>query len=290
VLSAVRTIIGLVPVSFGVGGRADALSLKVLDGFFSRTTFAHVRTELGMIQLSMRHEPQRLMAYCYHNLRRHYVHSPLGRYIDQLDPTGTFVDVGANLGFYSLLAREAGLRAICFEPEPQFVDYLSRNRGIFGDVFGIALSNEEGALPLYHYPGNWGASSLVPVPGCTRAAATVPVKTFSSAAAEGHLGDPDRISLVKIDVEGAEAATVAGMTKFLSSGHRPDIWCEVRGNRTDRAQGSFARVRSLLKPFGYSALDVTEETAGKAAPADAVLRSRGVFDLLFRAKRERADV
>lgn len=289
-LSAVRTIIGFVPVSFGVGGRADALSLKIFDKFFSGATSAEVRTRLGPIALNMDHEPQRFMAYCYHNLKRYYARSPLGQYILCLEPGSTFVDIGANLGFYSLLAREAGLQTVCFEPEPQFADYLQRNRAIFGRVYGVALSDEEGALPLYHYPGNWGASSLVPVPGCTRAAATVAVKSFSRAAADGDLGDQARIALVKIDVEGAEAATVGGMADFLSAGRRPDIWCEVRGNSTDRAEGSFAVVRDILEKFGYRAFDASEEANLEPAPEDAVLRSRGVFDLLFRAENAKAEI
>jgi len=232
----------------------------------------------------MSHEPQRFLAYCYYNLRRYYARSPLGTYIRQFRRGSTFVDVGANLGFYSLLAREAGLEAICFEPEPQFADYLQRNSAVFGQVFPVALSDRGGSLPLYYSRGNSGATSLVPKKWSTRSAATVPVRTFSSLALDGELGDPTKIALVKIDVEGAEAATVQGMMEFLSAGHRPDIWCEVRGNSASRAQGSFALVRSCLQEFGYSTFDAPDTAAPRPTPGDEVLASRRVFDLLFRAE------
>ena len=282
-ISAVRWLIGAIPLSLGVGGRMNALAVRVLDPFLSSEAGAGIRTKLGPIELDTRHEPQRFMAYCYYNLRRHYARSSLGRYIRQLEPGSTFADVGANLGFYSLLAREAGLQACCFEPEPQFSEYLRRNQQVFGRVFPIALSDESGSLPLYYFPGNSGATSLVPTKWSRPSTATVPVRTFSDLALGGELGDPAKIALVKIDVEGAEAATVRGMTEFLSAGYRPDIWCEVRGNGTLRAQGSFALVRDALQEFGYSMLDAPDTGAPQLPPGDEVLGSREVFDLLFRA-------
>jgi hypothetical protein len=75
------------------------------------------------------------------------------------------------------------------------------------------------------------------------------------------------------------------MTDFLSAGHRPDIWCEVRGNHTQRGRGSFAAVREILRPFGYSMLDAPEIGDPRACPSDEVLASRGVFDALFRVER-----
>ena len=284
-LSTVRMFIGSIPVSFGVGGRADALAVRTLDPLFSRRPEARIKTKLGSIVLNMGHEPQRFLAYCYYNLRRHYSRSGLGRYIRELEPGSTFVDVGANLGFYSLLAREAGLNAICIEPEPQFAEYLKRNDQIFGQVFPVALSDQSGRLPLFYFPGNSGATSLVPTKCSRRSTATVPVKTFSELARNGELGDPARIALVKIDVEGAEGATVRGMVDFLSGGYTPDIWCEVRGNVTDRGHGSFAVVRNTLQEFGYFTLDAPEMDAPRPVPSDNVLGSRGVFDLLFRAER-----
>jgi FkbM family methyltransferase len=283
-LSAVRMLIGSIPVSFGIGGRVNARAIATLDPIFSRMRTARIKTARGVIELNMRHEPQRFMAYCYYNLRRYYANSPLGRYIRQLTPGSTFVDVGANLGFYSLLAREAGLEAMCFEPEPELANYLERNRHAFGQIFPVALSDEDGSLPLYYFPRNWGATSLVPTKWSWPSESTVPVKTFSSVALLGELGDPAKIALVKIDVEGAEAATVGGMTDFLAAGYRPDIWCEVRGNDTDRGQGSFAQVRDRLRRFGYSMFDVPEATEPQPAPDEQILMSRGIFDALFRAE------
>ncbi len=283
-LVAVRMLTGCVPISFGIAGRFEALAIKFLDPIFSHKGTVQIRTKLGTLDLDMRHQPQRFMAYCYYNLKRHYARSSLGRHIRKIHPGSTFVDVGANLGFYSLLAQEAGLKAICFEPEPQLAEYLERNRLVFGQVFPVALSDRVGELPLYYFPRNAGATSLIPTKWTRRASATVPVTSFSQLALGGKLGDPAKIALVKIDVEGAEADTVRGMVEFLSAGYRPDIWCEVRGNNTVRSQGSYALVRDALQEFGYLTLDAPETEAPGPAPADEILASRGDFDLLFRAQ------
>lgn len=285
-LSVVRTLIGATPVRFGIGGRAEASILPTLDPLFSHLRSARVRTPLGSIDVDMSHEGQRLLAYSFHNLRRHYARSALGKYIHAQARGRTFVDVGANLGFYSLLAREAGLKVFAFEPEPSFARFLERNESVFGRVFAVALADKNESLPLYVVPGNSGASSLVPQPGCVLLDATVPVSTFSDYGLDGRLGDPSRIDLVKIDVEGAEEAAVRGMTAFLAEGYRPDIWCEVRGYAAHRSSGSAVAVRNLLEPFGYAMFDAPEHGEPTPFPSDEILASRQVFDALFRAPRQ----
>lgn len=286
-LSVVRMLIGAIPVQFGIGGRAEASILRNLDPLFSHLQRARVRTSLGFVDVDMRHEGQRLLAYAFHNLRRHYARSALGKYIRGQARGRTFVDVGANLGFYSLLAREAGLNVVAFEPEPSFAIFLQRNESVFGQAFAVALADKDGRLPLYILPGNSGASSLVPQPDCELLDSTVAVSTFSEFALDGHLGDTSQIDLVKIDVEGAEEATVRGMEPFLAAGYRPDIWCEVRGNRARRGRGSATAVRDMLEPFGYTLFDAPELGEPGPCPTDEVLLSRNVFDVLFRPRLER---
>src|SRR6185503_5011057 len=160
----------------------------------------------------------------YHNLKRHYRSTGLGQHIRRQQPGRTFVDVGANVGFYSLLAREAGMQTNAFEPEPSIAKFLQRNEAVFGRIFPVALGDKSESLPLYILPGNSGAASLVPQEGCVLLDERVPVRTFSEFALGGQLGEPSHIDLIKIDVEGAEEQTVRGMIDFFKAGHRPDIW------------------------------------------------------------------
>jgi FkbM family methyltransferase len=225
-----------------------------------------------------------MLSYLFHNVMRKYEKSELGRYIAATAMAGaTFIDVGANLGVYSLIARKHGYDAVAIEPEPAHGAFLKRNEETFGKVLEVAFSDEAGELPLYYEPGgDPGSTSLFPAPSYRQGEGVVPVQTFSEAASQGALGDPTKIRLVKIDVEGFEAKVVAGMSGFLGSGVKPDIWCEVRGDRSGRNGGSYREVRQILSTFGYVARELKD--GRDVLVPEEVLANRDVFDLLFKAE------
>ena len=157
---------------------------------------------------------------------------------DQLKPGRVFVDVGANSGYFTLLA--AGLvgpagRVIAFEPNPSVRERLERNidRNGFRDrvrVSPCALSDRsEEHVPLF-VPEHDGFATLVPT--LTHAhsylagapAIDVRTSTFDDWIATSGL---DVVSLVKIDVEGAEARVLAGMTASLAAGRIERIVLET---------------------------------------------------------------
>src|SRR5574340_1334939 len=65
--------------------------------------------------------------------------------LDCLRTGGTFYDIGANLGWYSLnVALKSPATVICFEPQPErLFKNLSLN-GVEGRVFAVALGSEHG--------------------------------------------------------------------------------------------------------------------------------------------------
>jgi FkbM family methyltransferase len=221
-----------------------------------------------------------MLSYLFYNVLRYYEKSELGRYIARVAKRdAVFVDVGANLGIYSLVARRHGFSTVVVEPEPRHHAFLRRNEEIFGRVLPIALSDRAGALPLYFEPTNPAATSLFPCAEYVRGAGVVPVHTFSEVAARGELGDLSKVSLVKIDVEGLEGEVVAGMKDALRGGWRPDIWCEVRGDRSGRNGGSYRTVRDALSVYGYVAREIKD--GREVELNEGALADRAVFDLLF---------
>ena len=92
----------------------------------------------------------------------------------------------------------------------------------------------------------------------------------------------------KVDVEGNEAATVAGMRDFFETGLRPAIWCEVRGV-SSRANNSFREVAKTLLERGYRYFDGNaSDPLSAKVPTDAEMQQRTIFDLLFIANSEKA--
>jgi len=283
-MTLVRKLTQCLPVDFPIEGRKRNTIFGLVDPIYRRLQdHDTIKTEFGTIELNYAHEPERLLSYAFYNLLRHYEKSDLGQYIMTTVKRGsTFVDVGANLGFYSLLAHRQGADTVVVEPEPSHGAYLERNTSVYGRVLRVAFSDGPGELPLYYLPSNTGATTLVQNPGWLKGDKTVPVTSFSEAARTGKLGDPARISLIKVDVEGHEIPAIRGLQDFLAAGHRPQLWCEVRGDRTAHSPGTFREVSKMLAQFGY---EPKEMKKGHILPAgEAEWATRVVFDLLFVAR------
>jgi FkbM family methyltransferase len=280
---SVAGLMRAVPIDLCVVGRKRDYILRALDIPFRRRSMAQLHSEFGTFAMDLSHDPERALFYCLHNMLRYYDRSDLGQYISARGVAGsTFLDIGANLGIYSLLARRAGMQTVVVEPDPQHARFLERNAAIFGTVAGVAVSNAPGELPLYYDSTNPAGTSLCDALGYVRGTGTVPVRTFSALAAEGIFGRLERIGLIKIDVEGFEVEAVEGMAAaFADPTFRPGLWVEVRGDTAGRAAGSFRRVRSLLEGHGYATRWVRN---GNDLVLDgAAMAHEQVYDLLFTA-------
>jgi FkbM family methyltransferase len=141
-------------------------------------------------------------------------------------PGSTVLDIGAHVGYAAL--RFAGWtgasgRVVCFEPVPAHLTQLSANLHVNGyesrtTVVPMAVSDEEVERDFYDSGrSNSGMSSLNPRAG---RAPSRRVRTTTVDAWLKRTGVTE-IALTKIDVEGAEALVVRGMTRSLAEGcHR----------------------------------------------------------------------
>ena len=153
-----------------------------------------------------------------------------------------FVDIGANSGYFTVLAAlrvGARGRVYAFEPNPAVRRQLERHVELnqIADrvtVSGLALAGEDKddvRLFVSCWPENDGIASLTPAAetlarGGLRADASIPVsvRTFDTWVQSAR---PSRIDLMKIDVEGAEAQVLAGMSSTLASLRPARIICET---------------------------------------------------------------
>jgi FkbM family methyltransferase len=140
-----------------------------------------------------------------------------------------FVDVGANSGYFTLIA--AGLvgprgRVVAFEPNPAVRERLELNVARNGfqdraDIATCALSDQTAVdVPLF-VPEHDGFATLVPTlaPAASyvSSAGAIRIRTcpFDDWLAATAI---DTVALMKIDVEGAEAQVLAGMRASLAAG------------------------------------------------------------------------
>lgn len=120
----------------------------------------------------------------------------------------SFIDVGANIGAYSLfVAARAGrgARILAVEPQPDIFARLTYNiaQNPFGTVKAVAcaLADKPGELTLFLDPANKGESSVRILRSSNANSVRVPATTLLALVqGEGY----ERLDAIKLDVEGAE--------------------------------------------------------------------------------------
>lgn len=147
---------------------------------------------------------------------------------DFLQRSDVFVDIGANIGFYSCLARSLGKHTVAIEPQGQNLRYLYANllANDFSDaeVFPLGLSRQPGVETLYGVSST-GASMI---PGWAaqprRFRKTIPVSTLDILL--GARFEGQRL-FIKLDVEGFEYQVLRGSGMVLSMHPQPTWMVEI---------------------------------------------------------------
>lgn len=168
-----------------------------------------------------------------------------------LDPKKDIIDIGANVGFFSVLfakSVEKGKRVLAVEPTPGALKRLKSNL-IQNEVDNVIVheglvGSEKATVPFYMVAGKEEYSSMKPI-------AHKHALDFQSEVVElpcvklDDLIEEHRMnpSFIKIDVEGAEWEVLKGSEKTLKV-HRPVLLSELD--------------ERLLKGFGSSCMQVCE--------------------------------
>jgi FkbM family methyltransferase len=129
----------------------------------------------------------------------------------------TVVDVGAHVGWYSVVARQAvgpSGRVVAVEPDPANVALLRRNvagdGGAIVEVHACALGATTGTATLHLADENTGDHRVYPTVE-RRPALTVPQRRLDDLLAPGTVAH-----LVKMDVQGAEEGVLDGMPRLIA--------------------------------------------------------------------------
>jgi FkbM family methyltransferase len=190
--------------------------------------------------------------------------------VNLYDGAGTFLDVGANVGFYATAVaqsvRQSGQtgRLICFEPLPSNVGCLRENLAQNGldaycDIFELGLSDSAQELSLvlredFRNGAKSGNASVAISDAMDAgfACTTIQVDTLDSFWAR-HGEGRARIDFVKVDIEGHEDCFFRGAQRTFSE-HRPSALMEVN-KAYFSAKG--VDIDTTLRPFlpeGYRLL------------------------------------
>ncbi len=153
-------------------------------------------------------------------------------------------DIGANVGFYTLLASAlAGPRGrvVAFEPLPRNLEFLRAHVAMNGMtnvvIRSVALADHPGTRPFDDTPGPSEAHLAA------RGSLTVECATLDALVAKGEIPPPD---VIKMDVEGAELLVLRGGEDV----HAACVaWLEQAGFRLDNLDGESVQACSELLAF-----------------------------------------
>lgn len=168
----------------------------------------------------------------------------------------TFVDVGANLGWFSLLGASLvgpSGRVIAVEPNPLNVAFLRESAKDNGfdniEVLPVALAERPGVVALETDGSN---GRMIPIDGPPAEAVKA---SFVVAAYPLDTLLPDagvtRVDAMKIDVEGAEPLVLRGASATITQ-HRPVLISEFYPLALDSSPwGNAHGYLAMLRAFGY---------------------------------------
>lgn len=169
-----------------------------------------------------------------------------------------FIDVGANIGLFTLIAARRVIPGGCvyaFEPTRMVFERLRENIALNRcnnvNVYRWALSDTESQRQLYQSEDGFDAwNSLVkPVKEENYSQETVDCRQLDDVVANDKL--IGRVALIKIDVEGWETRVLQGACRTLSRGDAPVLLVEFTDETALSAGSSCRELYQLLESFGY---------------------------------------
>lgn len=207
------------------------------------------------MSLDIREYSQRLIYYCgvYEEPELQCISSYIG--------TGhVFVDVGANIGYYSLWAASkvgASGKVFSFEPDP--ITYADLEENVALNQFSniqlcpIACGEAVGQSFFLHEYDNTGSSHLI-TDNSVKNETLVSVARLDTYLQERGVTN---IDFLKIDAEGAELQVLKGATAYLQLGIPPLVQVEVINKALKQFSSSEKHLVDFMSEHNYLPYDIT---------------------------------
>jgi len=202
--------------------RALVATRDSVDSMLVRAGRPPLRTHVGSVELRgfLRHRS--FLADVTSDKHEPFLRQVL---LAELRPETLFIDVGAHVGLYTLLAASRVAHVIAFEADPYTAAALTANVARSGArnvrVVAKAVSDQVGKTAFWQSSGTYSSSLIRRPPEVTERRLEVEATTIDAEV-------PDAMSdiVVKIDAEGAELQVLAGSTRLLSSAERAVLLVE----------------------------------------------------------------
>lgn len=184
---------------------------------------------------------------------RYEQHDDVHVFVSLLRPGMVVVDVGANIGMYTMLSARAVTpngKVFAFEPVPEVYRRLTENLCLSGitnvSTHRIAISDTAGTARFY-LGTNESTGSLCRVQ--TAEAIAVPTETLDGVLERNGM---TRVDAVKLDAEGAEMKIIRGMRQLLGRSDRPILFVEHNYSALRAAGSSAEELFGAIVEHGYA--------------------------------------
>jgi FkbM family methyltransferase len=183
-----------------------------------------------------------------------YEPTEIGWVLGRLAPGDVFVDVGANIGVFTVAASNRvgpDGRVVAVEASPRVAAYLAHNiaRNALTNVTICQVAAEahsDCAVQFYDAPiGRFGSGALTSEYGGT--AIQVPSKRLDDLLSQINLAD---VKVLKVDVEGFEERVLRGAERLLRQAKPPAVLFEFH-EWAERHAGQVGGAQRLLDQWGY---------------------------------------
>jgi FkbM family methyltransferase len=214
----------------------------------------------------------------------------------RLSPGDLFVDVGANIGYFSLLAAKlvgpTG-KVLAIEASPIIFEKLANNikQNKLNNIVAhnLAVSDSNGIARVYMAPeGNIGETTILETKGHTFES-EIPCRRLDEILSSEDL---QRTKVIKIDVEGAEWSVISGMPQVLDSCPESlEFVIEISPKRLAALGKSAGEILQVFEMAGFNAYELVNDYSDAAyLPPQSEKRptrltrsieERPVIDLVF---------
>jgi FkbM family methyltransferase len=173
----------------------------------------------------------------------------------------TVIDIGANLGIYTLHALKAGCKVYSYEPTPFTYDLLNKNIKVNGYLesnravtYNYAVGDKEKIVKFSIYKGVCGQNHITDE---EEADNTIEVPVVSI----DHQHEGEKIDFIKIDIEGAEYDAFKGMKNIIQSNPDIMILMEFAPVFIRRAGVDPKDLLKLIEEYGLKIQKIDENTS-----------------------------
>lgn len=176
-------------------------------------------------------------------------------------------DIGANIGYYTLIAAHKATHGSVHSFEPVHVNFQALEKNISLNNLSNVIANACGisnahSMEKYYVSSidNSGMSGMKPAENFSGLVETINTITVDDYVREHDL---ERLDFVKIDIEGNELNALMGMKNVLQK-FKPVIFIELVEKHLQKFDTNIAAVYNFLRSYEYAPYEIVSAGVFKA--------------------------